>query len=462
MASQFPSDPTSEELLRVFTDELRRSPKNLDRYLARQYAQSGYDYERAPLESMTTGSPALNAVRQLLPENVGSTQWGQNLVGALPENAPTWLKEGVQSVGLGGFSREEIETLQRARIEDPEVRRYTTEVGQVRGPDGQDVAIGSGNYRTKAAQAAGIASADVISDGVRNIWWFLNAPQALSYLAMQQGMHQASEKAKDVTPVIGAVSGKGVPLIRNRNLRMAAAVPAWVAMSMGIGNFARTPGYKAALPSEADPTQSTDPIGEGINRYFLGKTGALLPYDEFVKERPDVSKSEYDAYKSYLFGNASPIKATLDGIHGPEVTFMGKSMPVATAILPAIAAVVGARRGVARSAKRLAGQLDSDGRNRFQQEQALRDAHADLLEQERESLYKKDAKPPSQDEIEAAYTAYRNVSDSNDAEVLKSVLANSSTALAGTALAGYTLESMRRALKGRAPIEPDEEQVIQP
>ena len=103
MASQFPSDPTSEELLRVFTDELRRSPKNLDRYLARQYAQSGYDYERAPLESMTTGSPALNAVRQLLPENVGSTQWGQNLVSALPKNTPTWLKEGVQSAGLGGF-----------------------------------------------------------------------------------------------------------------------------------------------------------------------------------------------------------------------------------------------------------------------------------------------------------------------------------------------------------------------
>ena len=39
----------------------------------------------------------------------------------------------------------------------------------------------------------------------------------------------------------------------------------------------------------------------------------------------------------------------------------------------------------------------------------------------------------------------------NESQVLKSVLMNSSAATAGTALAGYVLESARRGLKGRAP-----------
>lgn len=454
MADQFPSNPSGQQLLKVYLDELRSSPKALESYLGRQAGDLGY--EKAPMEGMLTGSPLVNAARQLLPEKVASTQWGQKLVASLPEKTPEGVKRFVQDFGLGGYSENQLETLRAARAEDPEVARYSTEVGVVRGLDGEDVEIGQGNYRTKAAQAAGIATSDLVSDGVRNIWWFLNAPQALSYLAVQQGLHQSSERAKEDLKIGGY--GEGVPLVRNRNLRMAAAVPAWMAMSMGIGNLARTPGYKAVLPSETDPTQTTDPIGEGLSRYLLGKTGQLLPYDDFVKERPDVSRSEYEAYKAYLFGNASPIKATMDGIHGPEVTFMGKSIPLATGLLPAVAAVVGARRGVARSAKRLSAEIDSaTGMNRHELAVSLKNKLDAAREQQREAEYRRDVEPVSDEEIKQRYNAYRDAVDYNESEVLKSVLANSSVALTGTALAGHVLESLRRAVKGKAPIEPEEE-----
>ena len=55
---------------------------------------------------------------------------------------------------------------------------------------------------------------------------------------------------------------------------------------MGVGNFIRQPGYKATLPDPMNPTETTNPLGELANRYFLGRSGGLLPYDEFVKERP--------------------------------------------------------------------------------------------------------------------------------------------------------------------------------
>ena len=94
------------------------------------------------------------------------------------------------------------------------------------------------------------------------------------------------------------------------------------------------------MPDENDPTKSANLGQELVDRYFLGRSGALLPYNEFVKERPDVSREEYNQYKNYLFGDKSVVKATMDGVQGPEVTFMGKSLPLMTGILPGVAGVL--------------------------------------------------------------------------------------------------------------------------
>jgi hypothetical protein len=211
-------------------------------------------------------------------------------------------------------------------------------------------------------------------------------------------------------------------------------------MSFGVGAFGREAGYGAAVPSEADRTVAVNPIAEGAARLFLGRTGRLLPYDEFVQERPDVSKGEYEAYKAYLFGGASPIKATLDGIHGPEVSFLGKSMPVATAILPAVAAALGARYGANRAARRLAGSPQGNL----------------IIKRDRaEEAWQKAKRDPkgTQAATEAAYARYDALNNTVQDSVLQQTLLYSGGAMAGTGLVGSILEAARRSLKGRAPEE---------
>jgi len=126
---------------------------------------------------------------------------------------------------------------------------------------------------------------------------------------------------------------------------------------------------------------------------------------------------------------------------------MGKSIPVATGVLPAIAAVVGGRRGIRKAGARLNKPF------RYQKDQApiapVKYAHD--LQQNYDKL-KRDENV-SAGQVKDAYRAWRNVQDANERQALKQVLAGSSTYMGGTALAGMALESMRRAAKGEAPVE---------
>jgi len=433
---------TPEQLLYAFERSAVAVPGTAAAKLRRE---KGEEYEGTPVEFMLQGSPLLDYTRQRLPENVGETGIGRKIVEALPKEAAK-ARAFVSNLPLGGYSQEELTYLDEARAIDPEIQRNTVRVGQIPTIEGE-VPTGD-SWRAAAAQGAGVATADLAADGLRNIWWFLNAPQALTQLAMLQGTQRVAQDYQ-------APGRAGAPLIKNKNVRMATTLPAVIGISMGIGNAYRQPGYKAAVPSEADPTQSADPLAELGSRYFLGRSGALLPYDEFVKERPDVSRGEYEAYKSYLFGNALPIKATLEGIQGPEVTFLGKSIPLATGILPAVAAVLGGRYGARKAGARLAGQ--SGGPNRLQEAANLRENWVEM---------KREASAPdskiSEADVAQAYNDYENAQMSNERDVALQTILYSSLGMSGAALGGQTLESIRRALKGKAPVEPEEEQTSLP
>ena len=151
------------------------------------------------------------------------------------------------------------------------------------------------------------------------------------------------------------------------------ALPASLAINTGMGltNFTGgSDGYEAALPSQDDPTKTSNVIGEVAAKYILGRTGNLLPYDEFKKVRPDVSKGDYMRYKAFKYdkeGDLNPfddgkitlptgvLKATTEGIHGPEVQFLGRSLPVATTILPTVTAIAGTAAGVYNGSKKFMG-----------------------------------------------------------------------------------------------------------
>ena len=130
--------------------------------------------------------------------------------------------------------------------------------------------------------------------------------------------------------------------------------------------FGGQEGYKAVAPDPEDPNKTTNPVVEVGAKYIAGRTGDLLPYDEFVKVRPDVSREEYNRYKAFKYekpvldldprdGDVGVgggfLKATSEGIHGPEIQMMGRSLPVTTGVIPFATALAGTAAG-ARYAKR--------------------------------------------------------------------------------------------------------------
>ena len=413
----------------LFTAALLGDQGAFRREKARQFQT---EIEEAPLTTMAQSSIAADAVRQLLPYQAGDSNIVQAIANKLPEN----FGQAVKNVRTGGMSPETKAERQRMRAGNPELAESTVVIGEAPvNMAGKAEALKEGDIAGRSAQVAGMAAGDILTDGMRNIWWFLNAPQAVSQIAVLQAMNNAKNANIDTSVRLAEE-----PLLKSRALRMAATAPAVIAVSMGLGNAFRQPGYKAVVPDENDPTKTANLGQELVDRYFLGRSGALLPYDEFVKERPDVSREEYNQYKNYLFGDKSVVKATMDGVQGPEVTFMGKSLPLMTGILPGVAGVLGARRGVKRGLQKLeqSGALDQEQKNRLYAAK-LQERAADAA-RGGEVIKASEAKNP-----ERAERAYRARRQKNDQDLFKQIIKDASVATTGAALSGALLESIRRA-----------------
>lgn len=428
MAESTPKKPTLEDLRLIVEEGMRSDPRNYVRFL---------EGDPSPIVDMFGSSGLINAYQQSAADKLGNTGLGRRIDALFPEQVTPntltdYLQRGIANIPLGGFSDEYKRAYSQDRADDVKLRRGTAELGKVpvyKGDSFEEAPADT--FRQKAAQLGGIALGDLGAQALLNVWWFINAPQAVATLAALGAVHAGGRDFRN--------PGAKGPLIGSRNLRLATAVPAWIAASAAVGNYGRQPGYKAVVPSEADPTVTADPLGEFGSRFVLGRAGGLLPYEEFVQERPDVSRSEYEAYKAYLFGSNMPLKATLDGIHGPEVTFLGKSIPVATGVVPVVAAALGAGAGIRKAGARLL----SEGKL----------AEADRLQSKITELQKTRAKPEA---IEQAKKDLDDVQRKNEFELVKQALLFSSLGAGGGAIAGGGLESLRRALKGRADLEPED------
>jgi len=277
----------------------------------------------------------------------------------------------------------------------------------------------SDDRATRIGQVLGTLGSDVVQDRGRSIWWLLNAPQATAQVLNDVALkkHAPDLFKTDVVPGVNShraavtaglvdresgLTRKGVtqrkvqdgklpsgePKFRNEyrkrryepGLVDALAIPAGIAVNSSIGllnPFGGQEGYKAVFEDENDASKTSNVLGEVAAKYVLGKTGNLLPWDEFKQVRPDVSKGEYMAYKAVKFDNdfdanpmdgdlvgpAGVIKYTDEGIHGPEVQFLGRSLPIATGIMPTAAAIAGTAYGARRGGPKggLVGGLLSTG-----------------------------------------------------------------------------------------------------
>ena len=290
--------------------------------------------------------------------------------------------------------------IQKMAAEHPLVYRIRENLGMAH-PEGIEARAQLGMQMKstpggRIGQLGGAVAADVIQDRSRRWWWLFNAAQATGNVANEAVLGKVNPdlygaqdlktpynltdlKAAGHAHVNG--SGRLVPNVgvynaagraKQRNYRsgnvMALGIPAGFAINQGIGlmtPFGGYEGYEAVVPSAEDPSKTDNAVAEIASKYILGRTGNLLDWDEFKKVRPDVSKGEYNAYKAFKYDKAVDInpfddgnfslpagvaRGTTDGIHGAEIQFLGRSLPVNTAIVPFATAVAGAALGVRRRA----------------------------------------------------------------------------------------------------------------
>jgi hypothetical protein len=245
------------------------------------------------------------------------------------------------------------------------------------------------------AHIAGNIGGDLVQDYSRSLWWLLNAPQAVANVATEQAVKsvnpymwsaertnvQAIPDNDDLAVAKGLLSPEfrkpmpGVGLEKNADGRTyytkrirqpghieMLGIPTGIATNTAMGlmtPFGGAPGYEAVVPSAEDPSKTSNILAEVAAKYILGRTGNLLPYDEFSKVRPDVSPEEYRRYKAFKYDKnidlditdgdvtlpAGIAKFTTEGIHGPELQFLGRSLPVTTGFVPFAGALAGTMAG---------------------------------------------------------------------------------------------------------------------
>lgn len=127
---------------------------------------------------------------------------------------------------------------------------------------------------------------------------------------------------------------------------------------VGVPLVGRREGYAAASPDELDPRKSNNAAFEYGTRYLLSRDGRMLPKEDFLLERPDVSSQQYSDYNAYSFGkdldfnpfddgkaNMGIIKLNADGIHGAEAQILGQTLSLNEAGIPILGAMGGMAAG---------------------------------------------------------------------------------------------------------------------
>jgi hypothetical protein len=216
----------------------------------------------------------------------------------------------------------------------------------------------------KAAYVAGRVMEDVLTDGSRLPYWAFNHPLAITgaigeevairaglspnYAALKEEMGEAGNSREAIDAEFArrngyyhAGEGTGAPLTLARY-----ALPALATAAVTLGsdntnyfnliNGGRTAGFQSILPVEGDTTTSSNPILELGARYLFGRTGRVLPWEEFHAERPDVSFDDYNRYAAYQFDKGplglGLVKGTSRNLDGePEAAMMGFRVPLSAA-----------------------------------------------------------------------------------------------------------------------------------
>lgn len=144
--------------------------------------------------------------------------------------------------------------------------------------------LGKSQGRTAAQNIGGFVgrvASDVVGDETRNTMWRYNHPLGISSFGGSDAL-KVTGMPVGYQALGGAALALGVMPIASGNFDIG-----------NLGDFGRPKGYQALFADPTDKTKTTNPLGEFTGRYFLGRKGSILPYEELIKERPDVTPEMY-------------------------------------------------------------------------------------------------------------------------------------------------------------------------
>jgi hypothetical protein len=207
--------------------------------------------------------------------------------------------------------------------------------------------------QAQGTRFAGQVMGDYLSDASRNRWWLINATQALSTIAGRNAL--ASEGFGPGAQLVGGVALTGLMELATGNIDLT-----------NLHHAGRPAGYSTLFPKELetidpetgeasitiDRRQSANPVAELGARYFLNRTGRILPEAQFLAERPDVTPEEYRRFV------AAKRKDQFFGLEDMPVT---ASAPLGAIAGNLIAGKMGRNRLAGMAAGAIAGPLLKQG-----------------------------------------------------------------------------------------------------
>lgn len=185
-------------------------------------------------------------------------------------------------------------------------------------------------------------AADVTNDGTRGLWWRYNHPLAIADKVVEKAIGE--EAAKELGP------------LKRGLLVSSVAIPGTAVAGAyditNVGEQFRQAGFAQQYAEEGseDRRKSDQPALELFERFFLGRTGRPLAYEEAKKDIPDLTPERYGNFLRNYYqdkGLLGVLKVTPENLEGhPEARLLGYpvNIPMVTTFAGGSAgAAIGAR-----------------------------------------------------------------------------------------------------------------------
>lgn len=192
---------------------------------------------------------------------------------------------------------------------------------------------------------------DLTNDGTRGIYWRYNHPLAI----LEAGAKAAlGEKAYEAL-------GPAKTGLITASIAVPATAVAGAYNILNPGEMFRPKGFAQAYAAEGseDRRETTQPVPELFERFFLGRTGRPLAYEEAQKDIPSLTPERYGNYLRNYYqdkGFLGIVKATPENLEGvPEARMLGYPITIPS-VTAAAGGIAGATTAI-RTAPKLGGSF---------------------------------------------------------------------------------------------------------